>query len=188
MTITSTSIVSHAGMRFAGWVIACPSAATLCTGSAQAAVNGFTYLHNRCRRHWDQRVNCDPAGRGIPESPSSFVGGRACRDSRVAPSVACNAFVILASVARMSAATSGVVVLTDLRAPALFTSLRAERSNPCFKQGPVVWVERSDTHRTATHRLCRTFFKKIFEPLQSACALLRQRLLDKRANDQSPES
>ena len=27
MTITSTSIVSHVGMRFAGWVIACASAA-----------------------------------------------------------------------------------------------------------------------------------------------------------------
>jgi len=26
MTITSTSIVSHVGMRFAGWVIAYPSA------------------------------------------------------------------------------------------------------------------------------------------------------------------
>ena len=28
MTITSTSIVSHVGMRFAGWVMTCPSAAT----------------------------------------------------------------------------------------------------------------------------------------------------------------
>jgi len=51
MTITSTSIVSHVGMRFAGWVIACPSAATLCIGSAQAAVNGFTCLNNRRRHH-----------------------------------------------------------------------------------------------------------------------------------------
>jgi len=49
MTITSTSIVSHLGMRFAGWVIACPSAATLCTGSAQVAVNEFTCLNNRGR-------------------------------------------------------------------------------------------------------------------------------------------
>jgi hypothetical protein len=49
MTITSTSIVNHLGMRFAGWVIACPSAATLCTGRAQVAVNEFTCLNNRCR-------------------------------------------------------------------------------------------------------------------------------------------
>jgi hypothetical protein len=51
MMITSTSTVNHVGMRFAGWVIACPSAATLCTGSAQAAVNGFTCLNNRCHHH-----------------------------------------------------------------------------------------------------------------------------------------
>ena len=51
MTITSTSTVSHVGMRFAGWVIACPSAAPLCTGSTQAAVNGFTCLSNHCRHH-----------------------------------------------------------------------------------------------------------------------------------------
>jgi hypothetical protein len=49
MTITSTSIVSHVGMRFAGWVIACPSAGTLCTERAQVAVNEFTCLDNRCR-------------------------------------------------------------------------------------------------------------------------------------------
>ena len=42
--------------------------------------------------------------------------------------------------------------------------------------------------RNAVGKLCRTFFKQIFEPLQSARALLRHRLLDKRANDQSPES
>jgi len=47
MTITSTSIVSHVGMRFAGWVIACPSAATLCTGRAQVTVNEFTCLATR---------------------------------------------------------------------------------------------------------------------------------------------
>jgi hypothetical protein len=56
MTITSTSTVSHVGMRFAGWVIACPSAATLCTGSAQAAVNGFTCVNNR-RRHHENSVS-----------------------------------------------------------------------------------------------------------------------------------
>ena len=42
--------------------------------------------------------------------------------------------------------------------------------------------------RNVVGKLCRTFFKQIFEPLQSARALLRHRLLDKRANDQSPES
>ncbi len=51
MTITSTSTVSHVGMRFAGWVIACPSAATLCTGSARVAVNGFTCVNNRRHHH-----------------------------------------------------------------------------------------------------------------------------------------
>jgi hypothetical protein len=47
MTITSTSIVSHVGMRFAGWVIACALAATFCTGRAQVAVNEFTCLSDR---------------------------------------------------------------------------------------------------------------------------------------------
>jgi hypothetical protein len=51
MMITSTSIVSHVGMRFAGWAIACPSAATLCTGSARVAVNGFTCVNNRRHHH-----------------------------------------------------------------------------------------------------------------------------------------
>ena len=46
------------------------------------------------------RVNCDRAGRGIPELPCSFVASHACRNSRVATSVACSAFVFLASVAR----------------------------------------------------------------------------------------
>ena len=57
MMITSTSIVSHLGMRFAGWVIACPSAAALCTESAQVAVNEFTCLNNRRRHRQGWRVN-----------------------------------------------------------------------------------------------------------------------------------
>ena len=44
MTITSTSIVSHVGMRFAGWVIACALAAHVMCRMAQVAMNEFTCL------------------------------------------------------------------------------------------------------------------------------------------------
>jgi len=40
----------------------------------------------------ESRVNCDLAGRGIPELPWSFVDSWACRSSRVATSVASSAF------------------------------------------------------------------------------------------------
>jgi hypothetical protein len=42
MTITSTSIVSHVGMRFVGWVIACALAANVMCRMAAMAMNEFT--------------------------------------------------------------------------------------------------------------------------------------------------
>jgi hypothetical protein len=102
------------------------SAATLCTGSAQAAVNGFTCLNNRRHRHENSVSIAVPLVAGYRDR---------CRFSSVAAlagtaallgSTACSAFVFLAGVARMSAATSGVVVLTDLRA--LASPRHCERS------------------------------------------------------------
>ena len=42
MTITSTSIVSHVGMRFVGWVIACALAANV---MCRMAASGYERVH-----------------------------------------------------------------------------------------------------------------------------------------------
>ena len=110
MTITSTSTVSQVGMRFAGCVIACPSAATLWTGSARVAVNGFTCVNNRRHHHDNACQFAIPLVAGYRNRRRLSSVAALARDSRVAPSMARRAFVFLASVARMSAATSGVVV------------------------------------------------------------------------------
>ena len=93
MTITSTSTVSHVGMRFAGCVIACPSAATLWTGSARVAVNGFTCVNNRRHHHDNACQFAIPLVAGYRNHRRLSSVAALARDSRVAPRVARRAFV-----------------------------------------------------------------------------------------------
>ena len=50
MTITSTSIVSHLGMRFAGWVIACALGSHVICRKSASGCERVHMLNNR-RRH-----------------------------------------------------------------------------------------------------------------------------------------
>jgi signal transduction histidine kinase len=53
MTITSTSIVSHVGMRFAGWVIACALRShVMYRKSASGCERVHMFEQSRCRHRW----------------------------------------------------------------------------------------------------------------------------------------
>jgi hypothetical protein len=84
MTITSRSIVSHVGMRFAGWVIACALCAYVMYRMAQMAMNEFTCFGDapqKCRTGFRATVNIDrrsSQGRaaGITVASTAFVWTR----------------------------------------------------------------------------------------------------------------
>jgi hypothetical protein len=77
MTITTTSIVSHVGMRFAGWVIACALCAYVMYRMTQMAMNEFTCLGDApkvpYRLSSDRKHALRKAGLPITVASTAFV-------------------------------------------------------------------------------------------------------------------
>src|SRR5437660_12834772 len=63
MTITSTSIVSHVGMRFAGWVIACALRSHVMYRKSASGCERVHMFEQPLPPLLGWRVNCDDADR-----------------------------------------------------------------------------------------------------------------------------